>query len=98
MEAVHVAVTRQVKPGYEKAFEEALREFARESLRQPGTTGVHLIAPVPGTDGCEYGILRSFVSELHFLKKLNRHATIPRELLAAYSIMVVRSRSRRVHK
>lgn len=63
METVHVAVTRQVKPGYERAFEEALREFARESLRQPGTSGVHLIAPVPGTNGCEYGILRSFVSE-----------------------------------
>jgi antibiotic biosynthesis monooxygenase (ABM) superfamily enzyme len=63
MDAVHIAVTRQVKPGYEQTFEEALREFARESLRVPGTTGVHLIAPVPGTGGCEYGILRSFESE-----------------------------------
>jgi hypothetical protein len=63
MDVVHIAVTRQVKPGYEQTFEEALREFARESLRVPGTTGVHLIAPVPGTDGCEYGILRSFESE-----------------------------------
>lgn len=63
MEVVHVAVTRQVKPGCEQAFEDALREFARESLREPGTTGIHLIAPVPGTDGCEYGILRSFESE-----------------------------------
>lgn len=63
MDVVHFAVTRQVRPGCEQAFEEALREFARESLRVPGTTGVHLIAPVPGTDGCEYGILRSFESE-----------------------------------
>ena len=63
METVHVAVTRQVKPGCEQAFEEALREFARESLREPGTTGVHLIAPVPGTNGCEYGVLRSFESD-----------------------------------
>jgi antibiotic biosynthesis monooxygenase (ABM) superfamily enzyme len=63
MEVVHVAVTRQVRPGHEESFEEALREFARESLRVPGTTGVHLIAPVPGTEGCEYGILRSFESE-----------------------------------
>jgi antibiotic biosynthesis monooxygenase (ABM) superfamily enzyme len=63
MNSVHVAVTRQVKPGCEAAFEEALREFARESLRIPGTTGVHLIQPVPGTSGCEYGILRSFESE-----------------------------------
>ncbi|HMP02252.1 MAG TPA: antibiotic biosynthesis monooxygenase [Gemmatales bacterium] len=63
MPAVHIAVTRQVKPGCEQAFEEALRQFAHESLRAPGTTGVHLIAPVPGTDGCEYGILRSFTDE-----------------------------------
>ena len=63
MDVVHFAVTRQVKPGCEQAFEDALREFARESFREPGTTGIHLIAPVPGTDGCEYGILRSFESE-----------------------------------
>ncbi len=63
MDAVHVAVTRQVKPGCEEEFEQALREFAFESLREPGTTGVHLIEPAPGTNGCEYGILRSFESE-----------------------------------
>ena len=63
MDVVHIAVTRQVKPGCAQAFEAALREFARESLREPGTTGVHLIAPVPGTNACEYGILRSFESE-----------------------------------
>jgi uncharacterized protein len=63
MKTIHVAVTRQVKPGCESAFEKALREFARESLHIPGTTGVHLIEPVPGTNGCEYGILRSFESE-----------------------------------
>jgi antibiotic biosynthesis monooxygenase (ABM) superfamily enzyme len=63
MDVVHFAVTRQVRPGHEQAFEEALREFARESLRVSGTMGVHLIAPVPGADGCEYGILRSFESE-----------------------------------
>lgn len=63
MSAVHVAVTRQVKPGSEPAFEAALREFARTSLHFPGTTGIHLIGPAPGADGCEYGILRSFESE-----------------------------------
>jgi uncharacterized protein len=63
MKAVHVAVTRQVKPGCESAFEEVLRVFARESLRESGTTGVHLIAPVPGAKRCEYGILRSFANE-----------------------------------
>lgn len=63
MSTVHIAVTRRVKPGCEQAFEGALREFARESLREPGTTGVHIIAPVPGTTDGEYGILRSFESE-----------------------------------
>jgi antibiotic biosynthesis monooxygenase (ABM) superfamily enzyme len=63
MDGVHFAVTREVRTGHEHAFEEALRDFARESLRVPGTTGVHLIAPVPGTEGCEYGILRSFESD-----------------------------------
>lgn len=63
MDGIHVAVTRQVKSGSKEEFEHALREFARESLREPGTTGVHLIAPVPGTNGCEYGILRSFDNE-----------------------------------
>ncbi|KAA5540005.1 antibiotic biosynthesis monooxygenase [Roseiconus nitratireducens] len=63
MSVVHVAVTRKVQPGREAKFEQALREFAREPLREPGTTGVHLIAPVAGTNGCEYGILRSFESE-----------------------------------
>ncbi len=63
MDSIHVAVTRQVKPGCEDEFEQALREFARESLHKPAPTGVHLIEPVPGTNGCEYGMLRSFDSE-----------------------------------
>jgi antibiotic biosynthesis monooxygenase (ABM) superfamily enzyme len=63
MSQVHLAITRQVKPGMERAFEDALREFARESLRAPGTTGVHLIGPIPGANSGEYGILRSFESE-----------------------------------
>tara|TARA_A100001391_G_scaffold202992_2_gene194123 strand:+ start:1869 stop:2420 length:552 start_codon:yes stop_codon:yes gene_type:complete len=61
--AVHVAVTREVKHGCEADFEAALKEFARESLHFPGTTGVHLIEPIPGTNGCEFGILRSFEDE-----------------------------------
>ena len=63
MDQVHIAITRQVKPGMERAFEDALREFARESLREPGTTGVHMIGPVPSSVSGEYGILRSFDSE-----------------------------------
>jgi uncharacterized protein len=63
MDQVHIAITRQVKPGMERAFEDALREFARESLGAPGTTGVHLVGPIPGSISGEYGILRSFESE-----------------------------------
>ena len=63
MDQVHIAITRRVKPGMERAFEDALREFARQSLSEPGTTGVHLIGPVPGSDNGEYGILRSFASD-----------------------------------
>jgi antibiotic biosynthesis monooxygenase (ABM) superfamily enzyme len=63
MNQVHVAIIRQVKPGMERPFEDALREFARESLRAPGVTGVHMIGPVPGSVSGEYGILRSFESE-----------------------------------
>jgi antibiotic biosynthesis monooxygenase (ABM) superfamily enzyme len=62
MAQIHIAITRRVKPGMERAFEIALREFARQSLGEPGTTGVHLIGPVAGSDG-EYGILRSFENE-----------------------------------
>ena len=29
MSQVHIAIIRQVKPGMERAFEDALREFAR---------------------------------------------------------------------
>lgn len=63
MRPVHIAVTQQVKPGKEREFAEAIKEFARESLGFPGNTGVHLIEPVPGTDGTEFGILRSFESD-----------------------------------
>lgn len=60
---VNVAITHEVKPGHEADYEAALREFARTSLQEPGTAGVLLLAPVPGTRGCEYGILRSFESQ-----------------------------------
>ena len=59
MDQVHFAITRRIKPGMESEFEAALREFARQSLHADGTTGVHLIGPVPDGD---YGILRSFES------------------------------------
>jgi antibiotic biosynthesis monooxygenase (ABM) superfamily enzyme len=59
----HVAITRHVKPGKEQEFAAALREFAQASLAVPGTLGVHLIGPVPGSGGGEFGILRTFEDE-----------------------------------
>ncbi len=62
---VHLAVTLRVREGKEAEFAEVLARFARRSLDHSGTTGVHLIQPVPGTGSREFGILRSFASELH---------------------------------
>lgn len=58
----HVAITRRVRPGCEAEFEVKLRVFAQASLSRPGTLGVQLLYPAPGTASGEYGILRSFAS------------------------------------
>jgi antibiotic biosynthesis monooxygenase (ABM) superfamily enzyme len=63
MSRYHVATTRRIRPGMEAEFEAALRDFAKRSLHAPGTTGIHLVGPVPGSPSNEYGILRSFESE-----------------------------------
>jgi antibiotic biosynthesis monooxygenase (ABM) superfamily enzyme len=60
---IHVAITRKVKPGNERAFEDSLREFFQSSLDHQGVLGVHLISPPPGSDSREYGIPRTFTSE-----------------------------------
>lgn len=60
---IHVAITRRVKPGNERAFEESLRGFFQDSLDQRGVLGVHLISPPPGSNNLEYGILRTFADE-----------------------------------
>jgi antibiotic biosynthesis monooxygenase (ABM) superfamily enzyme len=60
---IHVAITRKVKPGCERAFEDSLREFFQDSLAREGVLGVHLISPPQGSNTREYGILRSFASE-----------------------------------
>ncbi|MEI9892566.1 MAG: antibiotic biosynthesis monooxygenase [Chthoniobacter sp.] len=43
-------------------FERLLAEFASQSLHVPGSRGVHLLFPPPGSESDEYGILRSFAS------------------------------------
>ena len=60
---IHMAITRKVKPGNERAFEDSLREFFQESLDHQGVLGVHLISPPPGANSREYGILRTCTSE-----------------------------------
>jgi uncharacterized protein len=60
---IHVAITRKVKPGSERAFEDSLRECFRETLGREGVLGVHLISPPPGSNTSAYGILRSFADE-----------------------------------
>jgi antibiotic biosynthesis monooxygenase (ABM) superfamily enzyme len=60
---IHVAITRKVKAGSERAFEESLREFFQDSLAHEGVLGVHLISPPHGSTTGEYGVLRTFANE-----------------------------------
>jgi len=60
---VHVAITRTVRPGCEEAFEEAVRSFFVDSLKDQASLGALLIRPLPGTNIRTYGILRSFSNE-----------------------------------
>lgn len=61
-EPVHIAITRRVRKECVGDFERALAEFARRSLAEPGTRGVHCLYPPPGSGLTEYGVLRSFAS------------------------------------
>lgn len=57
---LHVAVTRRVRAGCEREFEEHLRVFAQRSLAERGSRGVQMLHPTPDSGSREYGILRSF--------------------------------------
>jgi antibiotic biosynthesis monooxygenase (ABM) superfamily enzyme len=59
-EAITVSVTRTVRPGYERAFEEALHDFVQRSLSLRGQHGVHIMRPAPGSASRDYGIVRKF--------------------------------------
>jgi uncharacterized protein len=59
---IHIAITRKVKPGREREFEQQLSAFAQRSLVELGARGVQLLYPAPGTGSNEYGILRTFAS------------------------------------
>jgi uncharacterized protein len=60
---VHVAITRTVRSGCEEVFEEAIRSFFADSLKNPATLGSLLLRPFPGSNTRTYGILRSFANE-----------------------------------
>ena len=59
---VHVAVTREVKPGREAEFEARIDEFFARAEEVTGTRA-YLIRPIDRGATNEYGILRSFASE-----------------------------------
>jgi uncharacterized protein len=60
---IHIAITRRVRPGCEAEFKEALREFFQTSFAHGGVLGATMLAPLPGSEERDYGILRSFRSE-----------------------------------
>ena len=59
---IHVAITRQIKPGREQEFQTALKEFFALALGHSGVNGAAMIVPAPGSGSTEYGIVRSFAS------------------------------------
>lgn len=61
---VHLIITRRVRPGCAAAFQQALREFFQASLGHDGVLGASMIVPPPGSGSTEFGILRTFASEL----------------------------------
>lgn len=60
--AIHVAITRRVRPGREEEFARALREFLGASFDHESVHGASMLTPPPGSDSREYGILRTFAS------------------------------------
>ncbi|XZE19527.1 antibiotic biosynthesis monooxygenase [Pirellulaceae bacterium SH449] len=61
---VHVAITRVVRDGSEAEFERLLKKFISSSLELPGASGVLLLRPPAGSQSNEYGLMRSFDSEM----------------------------------
>jgi antibiotic biosynthesis monooxygenase (ABM) superfamily enzyme len=61
--AIHVAITRRVRPGCEVEFQQGLREFFQASFAHGGVLGASMLVPPPGSDTREFGILRTFASE-----------------------------------
>jgi antibiotic biosynthesis monooxygenase (ABM) superfamily enzyme len=60
---IQMAITRRVRPGCEAKFQDALRDFLHNSFAHGGVQGASMIVPSPGSDGREFGILRTFANE-----------------------------------
>lgn len=61
-EPIHVAITRRIKPGCEKEFQTALKDFFARSLAEKGVHGAAMLVPPPDSVSAEYGIIRAFAS------------------------------------
>lgn len=60
---IHIAITRQVRPGCEAEFQQALREFFQASYAHGAVLGATMLVPPPGSESREFGILRTFTNE-----------------------------------
>jgi uncharacterized protein len=61
--SIHAAIIRRVRPGCEAEFQQGLREFMQHSFAHGGVLGATMLAPLPGSDSREFGILRTFANE-----------------------------------
>ena len=60
---IHIAIVRRARPGCEAEFQEALCSFFQASFAHEGVLGASMLVPPPGSEGREFGILRTFASE-----------------------------------
>jgi uncharacterized protein len=60
---IHIAITRQVRPGCEAEFQTALRAFFQASFDHGRVLGASMLTPPPGSESREFGILRTFADE-----------------------------------
>lgn len=59
-EPVTLVITRTIRAGHEREFEEAVKAWIPTALARPGHLGVHMLRPMPGQR--EYGAVLKFRS------------------------------------
>lgn len=60
---IHVAITRRVREGKEKEFQESLRQFLGQSFIHGGVHGAGMMTNLPNAHARDVGILRTFIDE-----------------------------------